>query len=426
MAGREKESTGRITPLRDISGSRDFFSASARQERAPERQRAAPDIPARSKSNDRRRGRQSPRTEQQPVSKRNLPDKRSRGRPQPKPKKHLPKKLRVFLTVFGFFCALLITAFVGIFLVFKVDNVELTGDQLYSKEDIMKACDYSFGDNLFFLSTTDKEQQLPIKLPYIGSASITRKIPGTITISLTAAVPAGQFQNGEEYILVDDTGKVLDKLTQLREGVMQVVGAESGEQNYGKPVNLTEADKEAAYKQIMEQLKTDEAILEITRLDLTDVHNISMIYQNRITMNLGGAADIAYKIQFGINVIRNRLAPAAKGTLGLELSPETGKTSFAEDRSKAEETPAEETPAGENTTPEKKYNFASNPDRGSDIPDTPYTGSAADSDSADNGDNGGSDSGENNGDNSGEDTNTPDTDESPQADNPEDTGNTNE
>lgn len=383
---RQSSPKGRITPLREMGRDTGTFRPDKRAVRNASGQRAAQQDSRSRKTSQEKPGRKvdgaaktAPRARDSRNENAGRKKKNAAGRPssRPKNKKHLPKKMRVGVTVFGFFCALLITAMIGIFLVFKVDKIEITGDQLYSKEDVMKACGYEYGDNLFFLSTTDKEQQLPVKLPYIRAAKIRRTIPGTIVIALTAAVPASQFQSGEQFVLLDDTGKVMDKITEIKEGVMQVTGAELGEQSYGRPVVMTEADKRSAYQSILSAIEAESALGEITQLDLTDVHNLSMVYQNRITMKLGGVADLDYKIQFGLNVIRERMAATARGTLGLALSPETGKTSFAEDRSKANESTGSEKNADGQTPKEKTYEFAKNPGRGSDIPDTPYTGASA-------------------------------------------------
>lgn len=293
----------------------------------------------------------------------------------------MPLQLRRLLIVLTLFGSLLLTAVIAIFLVFKVDAVELTGDQLYSEADVMQACNYHIGDNLFFLSTTDKEQLLPEKLPYVGKAKITRKIPGTIVIQLTAAKPACQFENGGQYVLVDETGKVMDMKAEATAGVMLVTGTEPGNQRYGKPFVLADAEKLSAYQQILAKLIAENAVADVTGLDFTDVHNISMVYQDRITMKLGGVADLDYKLRFGLSTVRDNISSVKKGTLDLSLAPETGKAPFSENLSQNQGT-EESAQNNGGETQEKTYSFASNPGRGRDIPDKPYTGGSDAGDAA--------------------------------------------
>ena len=52
-----------------------------------------------------------------------------------------------------------------VFLLFRVAQIEVTGDQVYSASDILKICGYETGDNLVFLPTKEQEEQLERELP---------------------------------------------------------------------------------------------------------------------------------------------------------------------------------------------------------------------------------------------------------------------
>ena len=120
----------------------------------------------------------------------------------PQPRKRRPpmkKGLRRLLMLGGIFVMLAVTCVLAISLLFKISEITVTGDVVYQTEDILRLCEYEVGDNLFFITTSDRVKKLKAQLPYIADVEIRRHIPGTLEIHITGTQVAC-CQRGRENI----------------------------------------------------------------------------------------------------------------------------------------------------------------------------------------------------------------------------------
>jgi len=128
----------------------------------------------------------------------------------------------------------------------------------------------------------------------------------------------------------------------------------------------------------LNQILESEATEEITEIDLQDIYDIKIIYQNRIEFQMGNAADLPFKLRFALSAVTDKVSANAKGSLNLSLAKETNRATWNADYSGSYGGTVNSPNTGEAVTYEP---FASNPGRGGDIPNAPYTGKASGEDS---------------------------------------------
>lgn len=329
----------------------------------------------------------------------------AKPRRQPKKTKLTNKtrsRIKVVLTLTVILIFVMVTALLCVFLVFKVRNIEVKGDLVYGEADIISVCDYNMGDNLFFLSTTDREEKLEKSLPYIKKAKIKRKIPDTIEINIEGASVVGSVKTDSGYIYVDGDGKILQNSSEAASGIMNVEGITVPNAAPGLKMKIEDTAVQEAYDEILKTVDDAQAQAEFTRIDLSNVHDIRMWYQDRIEMRLGNANSLDYKIRFGLRIVREKtdyVSPTARGVIDLTLSKEENKAPFTEDYSALPVDSTSESGDGGETTPQVPT-FADNAGRGDDIPDYPYgyTPPSTDGDGGANADGNGDDTGDGSGD----------------------------
>lgn len=181
---------------------------------------------------------------------------------------------------------------------FKIASVEITGDEIYNAEQITQASGITVGENLFLFSAKDAASAVEKTLPYVEKAEIKRSLSCKITISVTAAKAVAAIDNGESYMLLNASGKVLE------DGVMtvndDVVILETGEITAAVPGDLlvtADAGALADYIEVMHAF-VENNLAGITKLDIRDRSNIKAQYRDRILLKLGAAATIAEKTDF--------------------------------------------------------------------------------------------------------------------------------
>lgn len=216
---------------------------------------------------------------------------------------------------------------VGIVLVFslffKANIVTIKGDTIYKPEKIVEKSGITAGDNLFRIDEEEISKQLSKQLPYIKSATIKRELPDTIVIEIESTKAVACIENNKSYIILDSNGKVLEKgVTELKETlpVIKNVTAKSVEE--GNVIELSNKKRNDTLPQILSAI--EKAGLEsLTEIDLNNVNDIKIKYDNRIVLKIGNLNNIEKKLARGKKAIENEneINAFAEGTLDLKTDP---------------------------------------------------------------------------------------------------------
>lgn len=359
-----------------------------------------------------------------------------RERPAPQPRKRSGKpmgagarRIMVALTVLVMAAA---TALLAVFLLFKVSDIQITGDVIEGCEnaDILAVCGYQTGDNLFFISTRSKEKLLKEKFPYIGEAEITRHLPGTLEIKLTKAKAAACLSSGGSWLLVSEGGKVLEKRGEPVSGVLQVFGLTLPELEAGQTIQLKEPKKQepdesgpassgaesssaskegqlkqeqaaeqkaygayTAYQTIISTLNELSASEDFggldfsgfTTLNLSDLSDIRLVYQERIEFQLGSALELYYKVRLGCTAAKE-LSAGEKGVMDLTYAHETKRAFFTAGAiapSVSQAAGQQQNGGAQQASPSPSPSPKADDPRNEGIPDKPFTGEDNDTDGGD-------------------------------------------
>lgn len=314
------------------------------------------------------------------------PPSRSAPPPRKRAKKPLSAGARKAVMAFTVLIMAGATALLAIFLLFKVSDIQITGDVVegYQNADILEICGYEIGDNLFFLSTKDKEKKLMEQLPYIGKAEISRHLPGTLEIRLTAAEVSACVSSGGSWLYVSGEGKILEKQEKPKSGTLQILGLAPIDAAPGQMVRVEDENAQTAYQTILAVLTELGTAADFTRLDLSDLSDIRLIYQDRIEFQLGNVLELRYKIELGCRSLAE-LGAGVKGVMDLAYADETKRAVFT---AGAVDSAASQAPAGsqEGQAASPSPSPSSSP-RTDGIPDDVYTGddTGNDADSTDGG-----------------------------------------
>lgn len=264
-----------------------------------------------------------------------------------------------------------VTALLCIFLLFKVSDIQITGDKVYQDSEILSRCDYQIGDNLVFLTTGDREEKLKEELPYIENVEIRRHIPGTLEIHITGAQVVSCVSGGNSWLYVSKGNKILEQKDVPKDGVLQVTGLASLNTAPGQPLKTEDEAVLAAYGAVMAKIVELDAAAKFTKLDLTDLYDIRLTYEDRVVFKLGGAAELDYKIQFGYDIVSDpeRIGSQEKGELDLSDAADVKKASFTAGTSNGSAS-SQTSSAPESGTDSS----GSESGRDGEIPDELYTG----------------------------------------------------
>ncbi len=246
---------------------------------------------------------------------------------------------------------LCIGVILALMLFFNINEITVTGDAVYSAEDVISASDVSVGDNLIFLSKSKLNDKISKELPYVGSVKIKRHLPSNLEIIITKTDAYMAVASNGYFTLLDKKGKVLEKdLEIIGESIVLANLGEIDSAKIGETIVLKE---EKVFEKLSTVLAECDAvgIKDISSIDLSDIYNIKLVYQGRITLELGetDSQNLNSKLALGKAAIEKQDEEnnLYRGTIKLTVE---GKAYWSEEVSTTE--PVTEEEVTENVTEE--------------------------------------------------------------------------
>lgn len=264
------------------------------------------------------------KNKEMPKKQQNMPlskDERIVHRTNMRRRKNKRKKLIIRAVLGGTF--LIAGLVVALLLFFNINKISVTGDGVYSSEEIIRVSEIEIGDNLIFLSKNRINKLITEKLPYVGSVKLKRRLPAHLEIQVTKTDAVFGIAQDGFYTLLDRDGKVL-------ETNVEYIGTDKTLLNAGKVVSAVVGEKivlenEKLFPRIEEVYETCEKVglQGITEINITELHNIKVVYQGRITLELGKTDGdrLSKKLAFGKAAIdkQNLEDNQFRGTINLTV-----------------------------------------------------------------------------------------------------------
>ena len=111
----------------------------------------------------------------------------------------------IFFVIIALFAAICLTK------VFVIQNVEVVGTDRYTGDELLEFLDASKGESLYSIRSKNVDA-LPSKLSLVRSASVSRKLPQTLIITVVEDEPLYYCELFGEYFLLADNLRVLDRV----------------------------------------------------------------------------------------------------------------------------------------------------------------------------------------------------------------------
>lgn len=170
---------------------------------------------------------------------------------------------------------------------FKIETVSVTGSGIYAENEVVTFSKIDVGDNLFLIDENKIISSITTNLPYVYDVQIKRELPSTVKLILTDAVVKYSIETEEGYILLDDNFKVLETNAEsLPAETIGIIDASVASAQAGQTIAFedeTTADNLNKLSQIIKSLDMTEA----TAISSTDINHNYIVYEGRITFELG-------------------------------------------------------------------------------------------------------------------------------------------
>ena len=257
------------------------------------------------------------------------------------------------LVQLGTVVAVVAALLLGLSVFFKVENIQVSGAEVYSEWTIREASGLNEGDNLLTFSHARSAALIKANLPYVDTVRFGIKLPDTVNIIVKEdeVVYAIKDQNGQWWLMNSDgrivemgdnsrasnhtqvLGVVLDNpVVDERAVAMEIVSTEMVPEGETVPiVTTTGAQRLTAALQILKALESNDIVGEAASVDVTRIEDIILWYGSRYQVNLGDSTRLDYKIACMNDVIL-QMSDYQSGILDISFTiwpTQVGYTPFA-------------------------------------------------------------------------------------------------
>ncbi len=238
------------------------------------------------------------------------------------------ERIRLVTRIAYFVIVVLVLLFV-LFLIakifFSVDSVIVNmtthEEQNYDVNTVRKASGVSEGDILFFIDKDEVEENIKKSLPFIDSVTVKKEFPNTLTITVEEEKESFYFRYDDRYFVISSDLKVLaffDDESKLKaaEYYNKLIPVALDEV---KMIEMTETVAffdENSYRRsekVLSLICESELYGKITSVDISELYDVRIVYDNRIDIFFGDHNDELEKKLVTVDKIIKEYGDKAKG-----------------------------------------------------------------------------------------------------------------
>ncbi len=274
-------------------------------------------------------------------TKERIKEGRTATRPRQRPQKDViytqpkPFNRNRFLLQLATVAAVALALFAGMTIFFKVEEVQVSGAVRYDEYTIFEDSGIKIGDSMVFLSKGQIVANIQNKKEnaYIETIRISRKLPGTVVISITEedVFYAAQDSQGGWWLL-NPNGKVVDACSEAEvDDLTKIMGVqlsapeigataaayepvqEPDEEGNTVPVTVYAKERLDLALSIIRQLESEHFVGTIASVDVSNISDIRLWYGVRFEMILGDSQNLKMKI----NALAQAIAQAEDYETGI-------------------------------------------------------------------------------------------------------------
>lgn len=225
---------------------------------------------------------------------------------------------------FLFLFILLLFLSTAFFVFFRVKDIAVTGNSVYSDEEILLSSGVEKNKNMFSFSEKEISENIKSALPYVGKVTVERNLPSGITIKIEEKKAVMySYINGEYYLFSDDLYVlgVTAKKSSVPGGAIELITGSVDRCLVGQPITFMDARTRDSILEMYSVLKANEMEYLIKKIDISARFDISMQYTDRFRVYIGDINNFDLKIPFLAKVIEE-LYDEDKGSIDLSSHKE--------------------------------------------------------------------------------------------------------
>ena len=213
----------------------------------------------------------------------------------------------------------------GVAIFFRVNQIQVQGNKIYSQEQVAKISGVEIGDNMLTMNRAAVVGNVYANLPYVQKVSVGRVLPDTVIIRVQESEIAGLVKSdtGSSWY-VNSQGRILGSSLENFEGqVVELTGFTLVAPSVGSDAVASvgmEENMHAAFG-VLTQLEGTGLIEMTTVISADKSFDLRIFCGDRFEVQMGGSDNLEYKI-WCLEEVVNRLEDYQTGIIDLTMASE--------------------------------------------------------------------------------------------------------
>lgn len=208
----------------------------------------------------------------------------------------------------------------GVEIFFRIHTVEVQGNSIYSREQVVEASGLEIGDNLLLVNRAAVAGSIKARMPYVRDVSVSPSMPDTVVIRLRESDVAALVKSdiGASWY-INTGGRVMGSSVEgFRGQVIALSGFTISAPKNGQQAVAAEEKTEhmAAALHLLSQMEGTGLIGQITAVDVEKPYDIIAHIGDRLEVWLGSTENLEYKTQY-LQVVLDELEEYQTGVIDL-------------------------------------------------------------------------------------------------------------
>ena len=210
-------------------------------------------------------------------------------------------------------------AIVGIGSFFKISDIQVTGNVIYSSKEILDVAPIELGDNLFLLNKRNIEESILENRNFVDTVTVFRKLPDTVEINILESQLLASVEANGAYFVINRKCQILSK-TDAEDASrhIRIMGIEPLSPRVGEQLKLgvAEASKEDYLADVMEMMLVKEMYSHVSYIDVSNISSLKFDYRDNLVIDLGKHEELERKFDMLERILAD-LAENDRGTISL-------------------------------------------------------------------------------------------------------------
>lgn len=200
----------------------------------------------------------------------------------------------------------------------NVRNIKINGAERVSEQAVVNTLAIDKDTKVYQIDKKLAQKRIQT-LPYVKEVNIKTYIWGSVEVNITETEIGGYIRYGQNAVLFDETGKVINITGEIPEDVLKIEGCQLSSASAGEKIGIDTSEKFDIILMYISEFKKSDILKKMTMLDVSDGLNVKGIYDNRYDIFFGDFSELEHKIAMLKQAVAHN-AENEMGTIDLRIS----------------------------------------------------------------------------------------------------------